>query len=519
MNVWKKHAKILYDKMKMMVLVLIVLMTVCPMMGAFAKKEDKSSIQAEHRVPNLMTNDQAKNGELVLYSQIVSTSGEHQNNQKNFVTDFDKNNDDVVSANEFFGPKEIFKLHDKNGDGIVTRDEAELHHSQMDFIADFDKNNDGVVSVNEFFGPKEIFDQFDKNGDAKITRDEVESHHSRINDEVNVGEGSNGIIEKLIPLATGALFTDDFNGDDIDYKQWRLMPFINRDWVSLKEGALRIKGRLQRPQSNILMHNRPGMTVHLGLTTPRFPTADVVAVMRMKVLSHPLSNGKSWVSVLHVCNFRPDYFSEIRFGSQTGQKLVWNFASRDTMNIRTDGIGAFGDESDRYYTVKVERDGPSRKMTGYVEGPNGWVCVGKVKDTHLFASRIEVKAVTKSDDLNFDIYVDDIRLYPHPDRNRLFFVIMSSLTHLYPSPRSDALSLKLFHSDGKTIIGEGERLAADDPYAFSVALSREITFPIGAVIKLYYDTKEVGCGQIKSDGVNGLYPGDIWVISVRSSNI
>jgi hypothetical protein len=50
-------------------------------------------------------------------------------------------------------------------------------------------------------------------------------------------------------------------------------------------------------------------------------------------------------------------------------------------------------------------------------------------------------------------------------------------------------------------------------------VSREITFPIGAAVKHDRNGREVGQGRIKSQGLNGLYPGDIWAISARSSNI
>lgn len=43
---------------------------------------------------------------------------------KNFIRDFDANGDGAVSLGEFHGPAEVFRHHDTNRDGVVTREEA-----------------------------------------------------------------------------------------------------------------------------------------------------------------------------------------------------------------------------------------------------------------------------------------------------------------------------------------------------------------------------------------------------------
>jgi len=43
---------------------------------------------------------------------------------------------------------------------------------QRDFLRDFDRNNDGVVTPDEFTGPRQVFRRLDTNGDGKVDRDE-----------------------------------------------------------------------------------------------------------------------------------------------------------------------------------------------------------------------------------------------------------------------------------------------------------------------------------------------------------
>ena len=69
----------------------------------------------------------AKRGKLALVGAENLGRSDHRE-RKDFVRDFDRNNDSVVSEGEFFGPSEIFKHLDKNRDGKITRDEANAHY-------------------------------------------------------------------------------------------------------------------------------------------------------------------------------------------------------------------------------------------------------------------------------------------------------------------------------------------------------------------------------------------------------
>jgi Ca2+-binding EF-hand superfamily protein len=96
----------------------------------------------------------------------------------NFMTRFDNDKDGKVSNQEF--PREHFKSMDKNGDGYITVEEANLRFNppkhavnanQIAFIVKFDKDKDGKLSNKEFTGRH--FSDLDKNGDGFIEAHEA----------------------------------------------------------------------------------------------------------------------------------------------------------------------------------------------------------------------------------------------------------------------------------------------------------------------------------------------------------
>jgi len=109
----------------------------------------------------------------------------------------DKNEDGLISQDEFGGPAEHFSGFDTDGDGYLTREEvtASLQNPpdrngggqgrgngprpgqdgppELDFTT-LDANGDGMVSTEEFTGPTELFALIDTDEDGVITEAELD---------------------------------------------------------------------------------------------------------------------------------------------------------------------------------------------------------------------------------------------------------------------------------------------------------------------------------------------------------
>jgi Ca2+-binding EF-hand superfamily protein len=65
-----------------------------------------------------------------------------------------------------------FRQYDRNGDGLITREEHWARLSLSDEFRALDKNQDGRVSPDEFLQGEKQFRSLDRNHDGFITREE-----------------------------------------------------------------------------------------------------------------------------------------------------------------------------------------------------------------------------------------------------------------------------------------------------------------------------------------------------------
>jgi Ca2+-binding EF-hand superfamily protein len=88
----------------------------------------------------------------------------------------DRNGDGVITRDEWRGNAQAFARHDRNGDGILSGDELQDDRSDWSRTRRFDAldvNHDGRISRQEWQQTADTFDWLDRNGDGQLTRAEL----------------------------------------------------------------------------------------------------------------------------------------------------------------------------------------------------------------------------------------------------------------------------------------------------------------------------------------------------------
>lgn len=108
----------------------------------------------------------------------LAADSDSANESSLFIQRFDKNDDGVVSIDEFPGPERHFDRLDSNGDGAIDADEAPQRPPRhrpdpKELMTDFDEDGDGQLSLEEFPGPDHHFERLDSDGDGVLTSEEL----------------------------------------------------------------------------------------------------------------------------------------------------------------------------------------------------------------------------------------------------------------------------------------------------------------------------------------------------------
>ena len=96
----------------------------------------------------------------------------------------DHNHDGRLTPNEWHYDVETFRRIDRNGDNVITASESlgqDWDDDRGDNFDDLDYNNDGYVSRSEWHGGAREFDALDRNHDGRLSRYEVVGSNSSFN--------------------------------------------------------------------------------------------------------------------------------------------------------------------------------------------------------------------------------------------------------------------------------------------------------------------------------------------------
>lgn len=88
-------------------------------------------------------------------------------------TQYDRNGDGVVTRNEFAGSAQDFDRFDQNRDGVLSRAELNQYsdnRNDRNYGGSYDRNGDGVISRDEFQGDAREFERRDRNHDGVLSQ-------------------------------------------------------------------------------------------------------------------------------------------------------------------------------------------------------------------------------------------------------------------------------------------------------------------------------------------------------------
>ncbi len=306
----------------------------------------------------------------------------------------------------------------------------------------------------------------------------------------------------------GALLVDDFDAPALDTKLWRIWQQDGGLTVQHKDGHLVIAGRTGDVRE---IPPTAGFRFTGLVSKVRFQPADAVLVAKMKVPGGIQSTSGMERYNVHFCAASPDYFTEVILGRDRDGRSGWSFLSGSQYGHNTDYIPTPIGEWDpkQFQTIKIDYDSASQVSRGWLwsSESRSWKPAGAQQDIFLSAVQVELKVNIPQNGLNVEARFDDCRLYRKPES-----APVKILVYRYPVPTFSfpGVSVSLYEADGKTLIGKG---LTDANGMCSIALSGSLTYPIAAVIKLQHAGEDLGSAKIQSSGVEGLYPGDLWVVN------
>ncbi len=354
---------------------------------------------------------------------------------------------------------------------------------------------------------------------------------------------------RVYQAACGALLRDNFDAGVIDGNLWNVAVEDPGIRVTVESGELCIRGTSARIPEAVLSNKEVKLWRFAGLASRTFSQTDVVLAVRVKMPSG-ISNepGLHGVSI-HLCGVTPDTYPEVLFGKVEGkatEQILHRYAKDTPDDVPyPDARGWFlgvinqdqgddhylisgqpmpqqGDEERNFHEVVVEYDGEQRLARAFLKLGERWVPLGKAEPLIRGLSQVELKLidVTPLHGAYREARFDDCRLYPNPRHNPVRLIAVDDHPKQFPALtgapygmryRGQRLRVALYTRDLGAKISE----AYTDQYGMvdlSVYSPAWIAFPVSAVLRLFLAGKEIARATIEAHGIDGLYPGDVWVL-------
>lgn len=320
-------------------------------------------------------------------------------------------------------------------------------------------------------------------------------------------EGGKGVSPVQVRrLRSGAYVADAFTGGVLDRAEWQLWRLDPAVTVEPTAGGLLISGTTSVDKR-----------AFSGLVSRRLYPADAVLACEVRVPSD-LSQPGTYGFVVHLCNRLvgdevrtleiPDNNSEIAFG-RMGEAVGWfHWWYNQTggtfykWQAEEPARPAFGDEAERWHTVAVEYDEPTRTSRAWLWTESGWEQVGRDRQFRKLCSSIELKIDAQRTGLTLAFLLRNCRLYPHPARTPVTVYVGGQ------SAPARAAGVSLLSSEGK-VLAQAE---ADADGIAHLLLPADACYPLSGRFRVGRKGKVSESDVLEAPGVEGVYPGDFYAV-------
>jgi len=331
----------------------------------------------------------------------------------------------------------------------------------------------------------------------------------------------------------GALLIDDFDEDSIDTAKWRIWhnnPDATQFSVENGRFVIRAVGRVRY---NGLWSLNPSVI------------KDAVLVARMDIRTTGIGLHSL---LLHLCAgdepVSPDQWTEVYMVDEGDGKVRFgvNESIQKTTTSKSSGTISklpliLNRNSDNGFLVRLSINGSLNLCTCEVQDDQGnWKQLSSPIPIYPRTTHCEIKVAGGSSKDSSSLtkstgWFDNVRIYPraeaYPVMIRLVTqdgnpIYLKSLRGWPPKirigtnpPRSITdLSVELMTADGKNLIAKAEGPQFGS-YMLPVNFAGWDVFPVGALIRVTCDGKSLGEVKIPLDGLNGLYPNDVYDVIMQ----
>jgi hypothetical protein len=229
----------------------------------------------------------------------------------------------------------------------------------------------------------------------------------------------------------------------------------------------------------------------------------------MRVLAPLPQDARRARYLTHLCGATPDYFVDFGLSHEPDGRQGWFYVPiADGYPFSHDFQAPFLSleeiRPDQEHTFVIEHEAATKLTRGFVVDGDLWRSLGEHR-LFMSTTQVELKVDVPYDGVPVDVAYDDARLYLRPETAPARFVLLKPPFPYFPFPSA----VVEFKDDADRPIATAQTDANGEA---TIPLPGRRLYPMGGTVKVAFGGKDLGGATIEARGVEGLYPGDVWVI-------